>query len=214
MTFLRRIVPGLSAARKREPALDAGGMAEQRTRTGNAIARTISGVVVARDNALGITDHSALVAFLASVAGRLLKISEPDARILATAAHLHEIGMYAVPTPLLRRSAALSPDELARVRQQAALSARLAAFLHHPRVVSLIAHQYDDHAELRKRLPPEDLLLAGIFRVADVIAAVTLPRPYQSPLGRSGRIRMLLAGAGTRFHPEAVKIARQLPAPA
>jgi two-component system response regulator RpfG len=184
---------------------------EQVARTTRTIVRTLGFGLEVRDAEVRVIEHCTLVAELCERLGRLLDLSEADAYILDTAARLHEVGMFAVPAALLQRAAPLSPGELARVRSQARVSAEIAATMHHPRVVGLIEHQYDDHAALARTLDEPDLLLAGVLRVADTIAAVTRPRPYQGPLPRERRAELLQSGAGTRFHPLAVYCALQMP---
>jgi two-component system, response regulator RpfG len=184
---------------------------EQVARTTRTMVRTLGFGLEVRDAEVRVIEHCTLVAELCERLGRLLDLSEADAYILDTAARLHELGMFGVPPALLQRAAPLSPEELGRVRSQAHVSAEIAATMHHPRVVELIEHQYDDHAELTGTLDDQGLLLAGVLRVADTIAAVTRPRPYQGPLPRDRRTELLRSGAGTRFHPLAVDCALQIP---
>jgi response regulator RpfG family c-di-GMP phosphodiesterase len=185
---------------------------EELARTNRTMVRTLAFGLEVRDAGLDIVEHCTLVADMCGTLGQLLRISLADAYILDTAARLHEIGMFSVPPDLLTRDAPLSEEELARVRSQARLSAEIAATMHHPRVVRLIEHQYVDYAELAGKLDDQDLLLAGIFRVADLIAAVTHPRPYQRPLPWEGRVELLRGGAGTQFHPLVVEGALLIPA--
>ena len=188
-----------------------GSRKEERARTNRTIVRTLAFGLEVRDAELDIVEHCTLVADLCGTLGQLLRVSLADAYILDTAARLHEVGMFSVPASLLKRDAPLTEAELTLVRSQAKLSADIAATMHHPRVVRLIEHQYDDYAELAGKLEEPDLLLAGIFRVADLIAAVTRPRPYQRPLPWEGRAQLLRGGAGTQFHPRAVEGALMLP---
>lgn len=185
---------------------------DETTRVSRTAASTLLFGMELRDRELRIFEHSALVSVLADSLARRLEVSEADAHILRTAARLHELGMFAVPAELLTRAAPLSAAELERVRAQAELSAEVAAVMHHPRTARLIRHQYDGYERLRALgFPPADLLLAGILQVADVLAAVTLPRPYQSPLPWGERARVLESGVGTRFHPLAVQSALAVP---
>jgi len=212
MTWIQRLfgwVTGTSA-----PGSDPGErkLAEERDRTRRAILRALEFGVEVREAELEIIEHSALVAMLCESLGERTSLPESDLYVLQTAARLHEAGMFAVPSSLLLRPTALSPEELEQVRGQAKISAALAGIMHHPRVARLIEYQYDDYVMLSDRLPEADLLLAGLLRVADVIAAVTRPRPYQDPLPRKLQARLLEGGAGTRFHPLAVRCALGLSA--
>ena len=187
---------------------------QRQSRTRDTMLRTVVFGFDVRDDELRIVQHSAQVSDMVAEIGRRLLISEADEYILRTAAQLHELGMFAIPRTLLLRAAPLSRDELDQVRGQALVSAQVAALMHHPRVPLLIAHQYEDYAVLRHQLSDHELLLAGIFRVADVLAAVTSPRPYQEPLPAETRLDLLRRGAGSRFHPEAVQHALRLAASA
>jgi HD-GYP domain-containing protein (c-di-GMP phosphodiesterase class II) len=185
---------------------------EERGRVARTAASTLIFGMEVRDAELGIFEHSALVSIMAESLARQLGLSEADAYLLQTAARLHEIGMFTVPPELLKRAAPLSEEELARVRSQALVSSELAAVMHHPRAARLIRHQYDDYDRLQRLgFADRDLLLAGILHVADVLAAVTLPRPYQRPLPWGERAQVLERGLGTRFHPLAVQSALARP---
>lgn len=178
--------------------------------TRRTMVRTLAFGLEIRDSSLNIIDHCTQVASLCASLARQLEVSEADTYLLDTAARLHEVGMFAVPTALLERSAPLTPAELEIVRAQAGMSAEIAACMHHPKVVTLIERQYADHSELSGKLDSHDLLLAGIFRTADVLAAVTRPRPYQDPLPRELRAKILELGAGTQFHPRVVPFALEI----
>lgn len=213
MNTMHRWVRRMSGA---QTQTDAPGLIskDQRTRTTRTMSQTLAFGLEVRDSELNIVEHCSLVAELCERLGRLMRISEADAYILETAARIHEIGMFTIPATLLKRAAPLSPEELARVRSQAQISAQIAATMHHPRVVELIEHQYDDYTELAGKMDERNLLLAGILRVADIIAAVTRPRPYTAGLPWEMRAQLLQSGAGTRFHPAAVRCALQMPAEA
>lgn len=200
--LIERVITGPEPARAPGPSLE-----EERERTQQTILRTVSFGLDVREEELEIIEHSALVSILCGSLGRLLDLPESEAYILQTAAQLHEVAMFAVPAELLLKETPLTDEELETVRRQAKASAELAAIMHHPRVARLIEHQYDDYAMLADRMPETDLLLAGILRVADVVAAVTRPRPYQDPLTQGDRALLLESGAGTQFHPLAVRCA-------
>lgn len=169
-----------------------------------------SALVVAlerRDAELGLAAHCARVALLAERIAILLDVDEPLRATLRHASLLHEVGMIGVPAELVRRAGILTPEELLQVRRQAELGAEIARATCGPLAATLIRHQYDDYAALREKLQgdPETLALAGILHTADVAEALTRPRAYQSPLPRKTRRKLLQAGAGSRFYPDAVE---------
>ncbi|HEX2092671.1 MAG TPA: HD domain-containing protein [Longimicrobiaceae bacterium] len=146
---------------------------------------------------------AARLAWLAEVEG----FGESELRALVRAAELHEVGMVAVPVELLENPDPLTPAELARIRAQAWIGAEIVRKTEGDLTAWLIQHQYTDYEVLRARFPVEstELLLAGLFRVADVTDALTEPRPYQRRLPEHRRLDVLFSGIGTRFHPEAVR---------
>lgn len=203
MNWLQRLIQRVTGG---EPSA-AVALEDARGHAHRTITRTLTLGLDLRESQLEVIEHSALVAVLCRSLARWLHLSDADAYILETAAELHELGMFTVDAGLLLRTAPLTEAELAAVRGQARVSATLAAVMHHPRVALLIEHQYADFTGLRDQLDEPDLLLAGVLRVADTIAAVTHPRPYQEPLSVAERAQMLESGAGTRFHPVAVDAA-------
>ena len=108
--------------------------------------------------------------------------------------------LYCPPTPLTTR-------ELHQVRAHALIGAQLVRDLARPLAADVVEHQYADYAELRRSLGDGTpaLLLAGIFRVADVMETVTTPRPYQPPMPVDRRAELLARGSGTAFHPDVVR---------
>lgn len=159
----------------------------------------------AREPKLGLVEHAAHVAMVCDRIARPLGIGDGERYILSTAAQLHEIGMLTLPGELIERRGSLTPLELHWVRSQARVSADIARAAFHPRIALLIQNQYRDYEELRAEgMADRDLLLAGIFRVADVFATVTWPRPYQPAMGPLTRRHLLQSGSGTRFDPLAV----------
>ncbi len=71
----------------------------------------------------------------------------------------------------------------------------------------LVENQYADHAHLAGRTAPDapELLLAGILRVVDTYDAMTSDRSYRDTLPREQWESVLRRGAGSKFHPEAVR---------
>jgi HD-GYP domain-containing protein (c-di-GMP phosphodiesterase class II) len=156
----------------------------------------------------GFFEHSARVAVISERIAAALAVPAPAREGLVQAACLHEVGMVAVPEDLVRRPAPLRDEELQRVRAQAMIGAELVRAMYDARIAELVANQYRDYSELVHDYEcPELCQLAGILRVADVIDAVTCPRPYQDAMRVAEIVELLERGAGTRFHPGAVAAA-------
>ncbi|HEX8903861.1 MAG TPA: HD domain-containing phosphohydrolase, partial [Longimicrobiaceae bacterium] len=176
-------------------------MREMQRETVNALAATVA----ARDPYMH--GHATRVAALCRDVAEALHLSPERAELLETAAMLHEIGKAGVPLELLHKTAPLSPDELEQIRGHARTGASIVAGV--PalrRAAPIIEHQGTDYAELGTHLDPQssEHLMAGILRVVDAYDAMVSPRSYRGPMSREYWEGTLKAGAGTRFHPEAV----------
>lgn len=204
MNWFERVLNLRTALRIGDDERPEEGLDREIEGTHATISRTLEYGIQTRDAQLHVLEHSTRVSLVASTIARQIGLRESQEYFVRVAAQLHEVGMFTVPPELLARRAPLSREELAMVRMQAKISAGVARVAHPPQVVRLIENQYADYQGLRETLSPTELLLAGIFRVADVLVAVTWPRPYQDPLPWSRFAEMLHSGAGSRFHPEAV----------
>ncbi|HEY0155166.1 MAG TPA: HD domain-containing phosphohydrolase [Longimicrobium sp.] len=170
-----------------------------------AVASALMVALERRDDELGLAGHCARVAMLADRLAAHQGVDPELRAILHHAALLHEVGMIGVPSELLRKTEVLTHDELGIIHRQAELGAEIARGVCGPLGATLIRHQYDDYATLRDILADEEVLeLAGILRMADVVEAITRPRPYQPPLPPSTRLALLRSGAGSLFDPLAV----------
>ena len=171
-----------------------------------AVASALMVALERRDDEMGLSAHSARVAILADRIATLLDLDEPLRALLRHTALIHEVGMIGVPAELIRKRGILTPEELAQVHHQAEIGAAIADATVGALAATVIRHQYDDYASLRDRLgdDPAALLLAGILRTADVVDAISQPRPYQPALSPTTRRNLLRAGAGSRFDPLAV----------
>ena len=160
-----------------------------------------------RDHWLGLDRHCTRVARAVRRLGEELGVDDDDLAEAEYAARVHEVGLITVPAALLRKPTPLTTQELRTVRGHARVGAQLVRDLARPVAAEVIEHQYADYAELR-RAPGGDgpgLLLAGIFRVADVVETLTAPRPYQAPMPVDRRAELLARGSGSAFHPEVVR---------
>lgn len=186
-------------------------MREMQRETVNALAATVS----ARDPYMH--GHATRVAALCREVAAALHLSQERIELLETAAMLHEIGKAAVPLELLHKTGPLAPAELEQIRGHARAGAGIVAGV--PalrRAAPLIEHQGTDFTELGAHLDPAspEHLLAGILRVVDAYDAMVSPRSYRGPMPREYWERTLRAGAGTRFHPQAVEAFLRLNPPA
>lgn len=136
-----------------------------------------------------------------------LNLNDDDTRLLEQAARLHEIGKISVPVELLQKTDPLTPDELDRIRSHPRVGADIVRGVSSlRRLAPLIEHHMTDHCELAGDVSPitPEFLLVGILRVVDAWDAMNSDRSYRPAMPRSYWEPLLRAGAGTRFHPQAV----------
>jgi response regulator RpfG family c-di-GMP phosphodiesterase len=144
-----------------------------------------------------------------------LHLPDEQTEMLAQAAILHEIGKMSVPLELLQKTTPLAPEELERIRSHTRVGAGIVRGVPTLRALApLIEHQMTDHCELAGEVSPvaPEFLLIGVLRVVDAWDAMTSERSYRQALPRNYWEPFLRAGAGTRFHPQAVStLMRVLP---
>lgn len=161
--------------------------------------------IAARDHYM--RGHCERVAEMCGRMGVALHVSGDDLDMLAQSARLHEIGKISVPVELLQKTEPLTTDELRCIRSHPAVGGEIMRGVPSLRRLAVIVeHQGTDYRDLAEHVPasaPENLLI-GILRVADVWDAMTSERSYRGALGRAEWEAVLTAGAGTRYHPEAV----------
>ena len=160
-----------------------------------------------REHQFQIVSHCARVAMTARWLAQQAGVRGDQLADVQFAARMHEIGMVTVPAKLVKKKGPLTTEELARIRSQARIGAEIARTMQRPLAALMIEHQYTDYDTLERKFSRDSLefLLIGILRVADVFDAMMRPRPYQSPLPENRRLEIIRAGAGTKFHPEAVE---------
>jgi len=168
--------------------------------------KALAATVAARDPYMH--GNATRVAALCRQVAVEMHLSEERVELLETAAMLHEIGKAGVPLELLHKTGPLSPAELEQIRGHARTGASIVAGV--PalrRAAPIIEHQGTDFSELGRFLDAgsAEHLLAGILRVVDAYDAMVSPRSYRGPMPRDYWERTLRAGAGTRFHPQAVE---------
>ncbi len=159
-----------------------------------------------REKTLGLLEHTARVVGLTERLALAFRLGAQARTDLLNAARLHETGMIAIPPAIVATPQWLPDAVIDRIRAQAVVSAQIACSTQTQRTVWLIEEQYSDYEQLRAELADdsEDLLLAGILRVADAYDAVTFPRPYQQGVSNQERFFGLLLGQGTKYHPDVI----------
>ncbi|HEX6038176.1 HD domain-containing protein [Longimicrobium sp.] len=129
----------------------------------------------ARNDEMDLGGHAVRVADLADRLAARHGVADEQRAVLRQAALLHEVGMMGVPRDLLEKPEPLTADELARVHAQAAFAAEIARAMAGDLAATVIRHQYDDEATLRRMLGEgtDAYQLTLLLRAADVADVVS-----------------------------------------
>jgi putative nucleotidyltransferase with HDIG domain len=154
-------------------------------------------------------EHSRRVATYAQRLARHLGWSRRDARDLALAALVHDLGKTWIANDILNKSAALSEEERRKMERHPIIGARILIGCDvEPFYVETVLHHHEawNGHGYPVGLQKEDIpLSARILSVADVYDVITSQRPYKAPLTKEAARDRLLQGSGTSFDPTIVQ---------
>ncbi len=154
-------------------------------------------------------EHSRRVATYAQRLARYLGWSRRDARDLALAALVHDLGKTWIANDILNKSAALSEEERRTMERHPMIGARILIGCDvHPFYVETVLYHHeawDGHGYPVGLHGEEIPLSARILSVADVYDVLTSQRPYKAPLVQEAARERLLQGSGTSFDPAVVR---------
>lgn len=143
--------------------------------------------------------HSERVAGLAQRLARRLGFAPSDARVVAQAGLLHDLGKIGIPESVLRKAGPLTGEEWALMREHPVVGARIVAPLEFFADGALIIrhhHERQDGSGYPAGLAGGAIPLgARIVAVADVYDALTSERPYRRSLERTEALRRIEAAA-------------------
>lgn len=148
-----------------------------------------------RDDVTG--RHTRRVSALAQAVAEELGIDEAEARIIGSAAALHDIGKVGIPDSVLLKPGPLSDDETALMKTHTTIGARMLAgsrsrLLQVAESIALAHHERWDAGGYPQALGGTDIPLAArVAGLADVVDALGSDRPYR-PAWRFERIRALV----------------------
>ena len=143
--------------------------------------------------------HSERVAGLAQRLARRLGFAPSEARVVAQAGLLHDLGKIGIPESVLRKAGPLTGEEWALMREHPVVGARIVAPLEFFADGALIIrhhHERQDGSGYPAGLAGGAIPLgARIVAVADVYDALTSERPYRRSLERTEALRRIEAAA-------------------
>jgi HD-GYP domain-containing protein (c-di-GMP phosphodiesterase class II) len=153
-------------------------------------------------------EHSKRVAEL--VGGMLAELSMtgPEARLIRTAARLHDLGKIGVPDGVLLKDGLLSPEERRQLEtypeQGAQLLQRYPDFRRGVELVRSHHERWDGQGYPQRLARSAIPFGARVIAVADSFDAMTTDRPYRRALSADRAAAILLEGRGTQWDPALV----------
>jgi len=150
-------------------------------------------------------EHSRRVATYAQRFARAVGWDRSEARNLALAALVHDLGKTWIANGILNKTAALTPEERLVMERHPTIGARILIGCEvQPFYVEAVLHHHeawDGHgypANLKGETIP---LAARLLTIVDVYDVLTSQRPYKAPLSVDEARERLLISSGTSFDP-------------
>ncbi|MBZ5721846.1 MAG: response regulator [Acidobacteriia bacterium] len=193
---------------------------EQLRQTMAGLERSYDITLEALGDALDLKDaetegHSKRVTAFTIAIAKAMGLSHEQVRVIARGAFLHDIGKMAIPDVILRKPGALSPDEVAIMREHCYLGYQMLKkipFLGEAAEI-VYAHQerWDGTGYPRGLKGNEIPLGARMFSVADTLDAITSDRPYRPKQTLDAARKEIELWSGRQFDPEVVKVFLSMP---
>jgi putative nucleotidyltransferase with HDIG domain len=154
--------------------------------------------------------HSKRVTAFTIAIARAMGCSNDDIRVIARGAFLHDIGKMAIPDAILRKPGALTPEEVAIMREHCYHGyqiLRKIPFLAEAADIVYSHQERWDGTGYPRGLKAEEIPLgARMFSLADTMDAITSDRPYRPAQSLQAAREEILRWSGRQFDPNIVKI--------
>src|SRR5215472_10596418 len=154
-------------------------------------------------------NHSRRVATYAQRLARYVGWSRRDARDLALAALVHDLGKTWIANDILLKADTLSEEERKTMERHPLIGARILIGCDvHPFYVETVLYHHEswDGRGYPSGLRGEEIpLSARILTIADVYDVLTSQRPYKVALSDDAARERLISGSGTSFDPLLVR---------
>ncbi|MGH9670687.1 MAG: HD domain-containing phosphohydrolase, partial [Terriglobales bacterium] len=159
--------------------------------------------------------HSKRVTAFTIAIARAKGISNDEIRVIARGAFLHDIGKMAIPDSILRKPGALTPEEVAIMREHCYRGyqmLRKIPFLAEAADIVYSHQEMFDGTGYPRGLKGEEIPLgARIFAIADTLDAITSDRPYRAAQSFSAAKAEIVRCSGAQFDPEIVRVFTAMP---
>jgi putative nucleotidyltransferase with HDIG domain len=150
-------------------------------------------------------EHSRRVATYVQRLARYLGWSRREARDLALAALVHDLGKTWITNDILNKSGPLLDEERRKMERHPIIGARILIGCDvHPFYVETVLHHHEawNGSGYPAGLQEEEIPLGSrLLSISDVYDVITSQRPYKAPLTQEAARERLLLGSGTSFDP-------------
>ncbi len=159
-----------------------------------------------RDNETGM--HLLRMSHAAYRLTQAIGVPEPEARLLAIAAQMHDIGKIGIPDRILLKPGKFEPEEWEVMKSHTEIGAEIIGWHNSPlprmaRDIALTHHERWDGSGYPRGLRGEDIPIAGrIVALADVYDALVSIRPYKRAWSHEEAATYLQDQSGKAFDPQ------------
>jgi len=139
-----------------------------------------------------------------------LGFSEGECEVISTASSLHDVGKIGIPDSILKKPAALTPEEREIMKTHTTIGVNLLSgsnskFFQMGKEIALTHHEKWDGSGYPNGLKGEEIPLSGrICGLCDVFDALTSKRPYKEAWTIDKAVEEVTKNKGTHFDPHIV----------
>jgi putative nucleotidyltransferase with HDIG domain len=159
--------------------------------------------------------HSKRVTAFTIAVARALGVPKEEINVIARGAFLHDIGKMAIPDAILRKPGALTPEEIAIMREHCyrgyQMLKKIPFLTEAAEIVYSHQERFDGTGYPRGLKSDEIPLGARIFSVADTLDAITSDRPYRPAQTVAAAREEIQRWAGRQFDPHVVQTFLAMP---
>jgi putative nucleotidyltransferase with HDIG domain len=159
--------------------------------------------------------HSKRVTAYTIALARAMGVPRDEINVISRGAFLHDIGKMAIPDAILRKPGALTPEEVAIMREHCyrgyQMLKKIPFLAEAAEIVYSHQERYDGTGYPRGLKGDEIPLGSRLFSVADTLDAITSDRPYRPAQSIAAAREEIQRWSGRQFDPEVVKTFLSMP---
>jgi putative nucleotidyltransferase with HDIG domain len=159
--------------------------------------------------------HSKRVTAFTIAIARAMGLSADRIRVIARGAFLHDIGKMAIPDAILRKPGALTPEEVAIMKEHCwhgyQILRKIPFLTEAAEIVFAHQEKWDGSGYPRSLKGDEIPLGSRIFSLADTMDAIMSDRPYRAAQPFSVARDEIIKWSGRQFDPNIVKTFVEMP---